>query len=288
MSHHENKLIVKPGTKVKLKDFDPDSHGKHESHKKAMPEIEKHLEKMDKLQYLMYSENKHSLLIVLQGLDAAGKDGVVRHVLTGMNPQGCTVTAYKEPTTEELTHDFLWRVHPHVPRKGLVAIFNRSHYEDVLVVRVHKLVSHDEWSRRYDLINEFERLLYIENNTTILKFFLHVSKEEQLARFKKRLDDPARNWKISEGDYKERDYWDEYVTAYEEVLHKTSTEQAPWFVIPSDHKWFRDLAISQIITSKLESLAMKQPTAKVDLADIAKKYHHDAEEAKRSRHKSAA
>jgi PPK2 family polyphosphate:nucleotide phosphotransferase len=162
---------------------------------------------MEQLQYLMYAERKHSLLIVLQGLDAAGKDGVVRHVLTGMNPAGCTSVNFKQPTAEELAHDFLWRVNPHLPGKGLVAIFNRSHYEDVLVVRVHELVPEQVWSKRYDEINEFEKLIAIQNNTTILKFFLHISKQEQLARFAKRLDDPARQWKISESDYKEREYW---------------------------------------------------------------------------------
>ena len=288
MSPPEKKLVVVPGTKIKLRDFDPGDHGKHKSHKQASPEIQKHLEKMDRLQYLMYSEHKHSLLIILQGLDCAGKDGVIRHVLTGMNPQGCTVTAFKQPTAEELDHDFLWRVHPHVPAKGAVSIFNRSHYEDVLVVRVHKLVPQEEWSRRYDLINDFEKLLVFENHTTILKFFLHISREEQLVRFKKRLDDPARNWKISEADYKEREYWDDYTEAYEELLRKTSTELAPWFIIPSDHKWFRDLAISKIITSRLEHLGMKQPVSTVDLSDIRKKYHAVASEAQSSLRQSAA
>ena len=288
MSNYGKKFIVEPGTKVKLRDFDPASRGREDSHKAALTEIQKHLEKMDRLQYLMYAENKHSLLIVLQGLDGAGKDGVIRHVLTGMNPQGCTVTGFKEPTAEELAHDFLWRVHPHVPRKGAVGIFNRSHYEDVLVARVHKLVPREEWSRRYDLINAFEKLIAVENNTTILKFFLHISKEEQLARFKRRLDDPTHNWKISESDYKEREYWDDYTEAYEELLRKTSTEDAPWFIIPSDHKWFRDLAISQIITSTLESLGMKQPVSKVDLDDIRHRFHAASDRAKLAARKSAA
>ena len=223
MSNYLKKLIVKPGSKVRLKHFDPSYHGKHESHKSALPEIQKNLQKMEQLQYLMYAENKHSLLIVLQGLDAAGKDGVVRHVLTGMNPSGCVASNFKQPTAKELAHDFLWRVHPHVPAKGSVAIFNRSHYEDVLVVRVHSLAPEKVWSKRYDEINDFEKLIAAQNNTTIVKFFLHISKQEQLARFAKRLDDPARQWKISESDYKEREYWNDYTEAFEDALTKTRT-----------------------------------------------------------------
>jgi PPK2 family polyphosphate:nucleotide phosphotransferase len=233
----------------------------------------------------MYAENKHSLLIVLQGLDAGGKDGVVRHVLTGMNPSGCVSVNFKQPTVEDLAHDFLWRVHPHVPGKGSVAIFNRSHYEDVLVARVHNLVPEKVWSKRYDQINDFEQLISTENNTTILKFFLHISKDEQLARFKKRLDDPARQWKISESDYKERDYWNDYVEAFEDVLTKTSTRHAPWFIIPSDHKWFRDLSISQIIARTMEEMDMKMPQPTVNLAEIRREYHQAAGEEKSNRSK---
>jgi PPK2 family polyphosphate:nucleotide phosphotransferase len=231
---------------------------------------------MEQLQYRMYAENKHSLLIVLQGLDAAGKDGVVRHVLSGMNPSGCVSVNFKQPTKEDLAHDFLWRVHPHVPAKGSVAIFNRSHYEDVLVVRVHGLAPEKVWSKRYDQINDFERLITTENNTTILKFFLHISKEEQLARFKKRLDDPARQWKISDSDYKERDYWGDYIKAFEDVLTETSTDYAPWFIIPSNHKWFRDLAISQIIVRQMEDMNMQLPKPTVNLAEIRREYHQAA------------
>ena len=286
MAHYKKHFIVEPEGKFKLTDIDPGDHGKHESHKSSQPELQKYLQSLDQLQYLMYSENKHSLLIVLQGLDTAGKDGVIRHVLAGMNPQGCTVTGFKQPTVQESAHDFLWRVHPHVPRKGPVAIFNRSHYEDVLVTRVHKLVTKDMWSRRYAFINEFERLLAEENNTTIVKFFLHISKEEQLARFEQRLDDPARNWKISESDYTEREYWDDYRDAYEDLLQETSTKHAPWFVIPSDHKWFRNLAISQILTETLESLGMKQPLPTVDIKDIAKRYHRAVKKQKEGKRRS--
>jgi PPK2 family polyphosphate:nucleotide phosphotransferase len=276
MSNYRKKLIVKSGSRIRLKHFDPGFHGKHESHKSVLPKIQENLLKMEGLQYRMYAENKHSLLIVLQGLDAAGKDGVVRHVLTGMNPSGCVSVNFKQPTREELAHDFLWRVHPHAPAKGSVAIFNRSHYEDVLVARVHGLVPEKVWSKRYDQINDFERLITTENDTTILKFFLHISKEEQLARFKKRLDDPDRQWKISDSDYKEREYWGDYIEAFEDVLNKTSTEHAPWFIIPSDHKWFRDLAISQIVVRQMEEMDMQLPKPTVNLAQIRREYHQAA------------
>ena len=280
MLNYRKKLAVKPGSKIRLKHFDPGYHGKHESHKSALSEIQENLQKMEGMQYRMYAENKHSLLIVLQGLDAAGKDGVVRHVLTGMNPSGCVSVNFKQPTAKELAHDFLWRVHPHVPAKGSVAIFNRSHYEDVLVARVHGLVPEKVWSKRYDQINDFEQLIATENNTTILKCFLHISKEEQLARFKKRLDDPARQWKISESDYKERDYWGDYTKAFEDVLTKTSTDHAHWFIIPSNHKWFRDLAISQIIVRQMEDMDMQLPKPTVNLAEIRREYHQAADQAK--------
>jgi len=280
MPNYVKKLIVKPGSKIRLKHFNPDYHGKHESHKSALPEIQENRQKMEDLQYLMYAENKHSLLVVLQGLDAAGKDGVVRHVLTGMNPSGCVSVNFKQPTAKELAHDFLWRVHLHVPAKGSVAIFNRSHYEDVLVARVHGLVPEKVWSKRYDQINDFEQLIVTENNTTILKFFLYISKQEQLNRFKKRLDDPTRQWKISDSDYKERDYWGEYTKAFEDVLDKTSAEHAPWFIIPSNHKWFRDLAISQIIVRQMEAMRMQLPKPTVNLAEIRREYHQAADQAK--------
>jgi PPK2 family polyphosphate:nucleotide phosphotransferase len=285
MSNYLKKLVVKPGSKVRLKDFDPGYHGKHESHQSALPEIQQCLQKIGQLQYLMYAERKHSLLIVLQGLDGAGKDGVVRHVLTGMNPSGCVESNFKQPTADELAHDFLWRVHPRVPAKGSVAIFNRSHYEDVLVVRVHKLVPEEVWSERYDHINNFEKLIVTENNTTVLKFFLYISKEEQLSRFEKRLDNPARQWKISESDYKERDYWKDYIEAFEDVLSKTSTEHSPWYIIPSNHKWFRDLSISQIITLTMEEMKMELPKPTLNVADIRRKYHQAVDEEKSGKDK---
>ena len=266
-------LMVEPGTKVTLGDIDPSYCGMHQSYERTLLAVRSHIQRIDQLQYLMHAENKHSLLIVLQGVDAGGKDGVVRHLLTCMSPAGCRVAAFKQPTPPEVAHDFLWRVHPHSPAKGEVVIFNRSHYEDVLVARVHQLAPASVWPKRYGLINEFERLLATGNDTTVLKFFLHISKEEQLARFKLRLEDPSRRWKISEADYQEREYWDEYVTAFEDMLHRTSTWHAPWFIVPSNNKTFRDLAVSQIIVRTLEDLDMKLPQPTVDIERIRRHYH---------------
>jgi PPK2 family polyphosphate:nucleotide phosphotransferase len=232
---------------------------------------------MRDLQYLMYAEGKRSLLICLQGRDAAGKDGTINHVLTAMNPQGCTVTGFKVPSREEAAHDFLWRYHQHTPGRGQVAIFNRSHYEEVLVQRVHNMVPKKVWSRRYGHINDFENILH-ENGTNILKFYLHIDADEQLERFRQRIEDPTRHWKISEGDYTERSCWDDYTEAFEDALGKCSTKHAPWFIIPSNHKWFRDLAISTIIARKLESLGMKFPEPTVDIDQVKQKYHAIVEE----------
>jgi PPK2 family polyphosphate:nucleotide phosphotransferase len=267
-------LMVEPGSRISLGSIDP--CGGAGSYENTIAKIGSYVQKIDQLQYLMHAEGKHSLLIVLQGLDAGGKDGVVRHILTGMNPAGCRVAAFKQPTAAELRHDFLWRVHPHVPSKGEVAVFNRSHYEDVLYARVHEVVPAVVWRARYDLINDFERLLVQSNDTTVLKFFLHISKEEQLARFKRRLDDPSRHWKISESDYKEREFWDDYAAAFEDMFHRTSTWHAPWFIVPSNNRWFRDLAVSQIITRTLEDLQMKLPEPTVDVERIRRR-HHQAE-----------
>jgi len=263
---------VKPGSKVDLAKIDASFTDKHESHEHALPEIETYTQKMHDLQYLMYAEGKRSLLICLQGRDAAGKDGTINHVLSAMNPQGCTVTGFKVPSKEEAAHDFLWRYHQHTPGLGQVAIFNRSHYEDVLVVRVHDLVPKKVWSRRYEQINDFEKTL-AENGTHILKFYLHIDPGEQLERFKQRIEDPARHWKISEGDYAERPFWDAYTGAFEDALGKCSTEYAPWFIIPSNHKWFRNLAISRIVAEALESLKMKFPEPTVNIEEIRQKYH---------------
>lgn len=266
-------FLVEPGARVDLSEIDPGYHGKYESREAAVVQSQALAQKLDRLQYLMYAEKKHSLLLVVQGLDACGKDGLIRHLLGVMNPAGCHVVGFKQPKQEELDHDFLWRVHPHLPAKGDVSIFNRSHYEDVLVVRVHQCCQPNVWSKRYDLINDFERMLVTENNTTVLKFFLYISKKEQLARFKQRLDDPSRRWKISEADYNERAYWDRYMDAFEDMLQRTSTRYAPWFVVPANHKWFRDVAVSQIVTRTLEELDMTLPEPSVDLTEIRRRYH---------------
>jgi PPK2 family polyphosphate:nucleotide phosphotransferase len=271
MDYYE-RFRVQPEGKVDLARVDASFKDKHESHQHALPEIEAYSEKLRKLQYLMYAEGRRSLLICLQGRDAAGKDGTINHVLGAMNPQGCTVTGFKVPTKEEAAHDFLWRYHRAVPGSGHVGIFNRSHYEDVLVVRVHELVPKEVWSRRYEQINDFEKTLHA-GGTHILKFYLHIDADEQLERFEQRILDPARHWKISEGDYAERPYWDAYTEAFEDALSRCSTRHAPWFVIPSNHKWFRNLAVARIVCEALEALNMKFPEPTVDIAEIKRKYH---------------
>ena len=268
---------VEPGSSVRLNKIDPDFKDKHEDKESAELEIVKQNQKIHDLQYLMYAENRRSLLICLQAMDAAGKDGTINHVFAAMNAQGARVRSFKTPSHEEAAHDFRWRIHNATPAKGEEVIFNRSHYEDVLVVRVHKLVPKEVWSERYDLINDFERNL-VENGTHILKFFLHISLDEQLRRFKQRLDDPARHWKITDADYTERRLWPEYQNAYEDALEKTSTKHAPWFVIPANRKWFRNLAVSRIVTETLESLDMKFPEPVVNIDEIRRQYHA-AEEA---------
>lgn len=218
-----------------------------------------------KLQYNLYAESRQSLLIILQALDAGGKDSTIKNVMTAMNPQGCRIQAFKTPTTDELARDFLWRVHMVTPRYGEVVVFNRSHYEDVLIARLHQLVPQNVWQQRYALINGFEHLLTL-NNTRIIKFFLHISKAEQLKRFLRRLQDPAKHWKISLADYSERRLWDNYQAALEDVFAKCSPETAPWYIIPANNKWFRDLAVSQIIRETLEKMhiEMPQPTVNID------------------------
>lgn len=274
---------IAPGDRVHLKDFDPRYKG-NEDKKDAIEKIAKLREKMGALQQQLFAERQRSMLICLQALDAGGKDGVIKHVIGSMNPDGCRVANFKEPSQEELAHDFLWRIEAQFPQKGEIAIFNRSHYEDVLIVRVHNLVPQEIWSKRYRAINDFERR-HIENGTRILKFFLHISKKEQLKRFGERLDDPAKRWKISEADYQERRYWDDYMRAYEDVLARCNTEESPWFVIPADHKWFRDLAVSEILVATLESMHIKVPQPTVDIEEIRRKYHTAA--ARRSKRRSA-
>ncbi len=268
--NYRRKFLVEPGSTVRLARIDPSFTGKHD-HDTAKKATAKEIERIVALQYLLYADAGKSLLIVLQALDAGGKDGVIRHLFGGMNPQGVSVASFKEPSREEAAHDFLWRVHRHAPGRGQVAIFNRSHYEDVLVPRVHNLVPKPVWSKRYDMINAFEALL-AANDTRILKFFLHIDPAEQLERFKARLDDPNRRWKISESDYSERQFWPQYIQAYEDILMRTSTRAAPWFVIPSNHKWFRNLAISRIVADTMDDMGLALPRPRVDLAEIRRRY----------------
>ncbi len=261
------KFAVKPGSRVKLTKIDPDNTLDFENKKAALETIEKNKQKLSDLQYKLYSEGKQSLLIVLQALDAGGKDGTINHVLAPMNPQGCRVSGFKAPNPVELAHDFLWRIHHNAPKKGEVCIFNRSHYEDVLVARVHNLVPKSVWSKRYEFINDFEKLL-AAHDTKIIKFFLHISKDEQLKRFERRLNLPEKHWKISDSDYKERQYWDEYTKAFEDALSKCSKDHAPWYVIPANKKWFRNLVVSEIVVETMESMKMKLPKPSVNLDDI--------------------
>jgi PPK2 family polyphosphate:nucleotide phosphotransferase len=276
---YRKKFRVEPGEKVKLAKIDPDYVGKTDPKDEAKGETEAYREKLLRQQQLLYAEHKHAILVVLQAVDAAGKDGTIKHVFGALNPQGATVAGFKQPTPVETAHDFLWRIHPHAPGRGEIAIFNRSHYEDVLVTRVHKLIDKKTWTERYRNIREFEALL-AENNTTILKFFLHISKEEQLKRFATRLDDPSHNWKISEADYAERAYWDDYVEAFEDAMRATSVKEAPWYIIPANHKWFRNLAVSQIMADTMADLDLAFPKPTVNLADIRAKYHAAVQEAK--------
>jgi PPK2 family polyphosphate:nucleotide phosphotransferase len=260
-------LLVKPGAKVKLSDYDPDDTLGYEKGEHVEGKTDKACGRLDSLQYLLYAEKKHAVLAIFQALDAGGKDGTIRHVMSGINPQGCVVASFKQPSPEELAHDFLWRVHKVVPPLGIVGVFNRSHYEDVLVVRVHDLVPKEVWSARYDQINEFEQTLSV-SGVTIVKFFLHISKEEQKKRFLERIDDPDRRWKISQSDFAERKFWDDYIKAYEEVLKRCSTEEAPWYVIPANKKWFRNFAVSRILVETMEDLKMKYPKPTVDVRDL--------------------
>ena len=274
---YRKRFYVNPDEKLRLSKLDPGYRGDHESEAAAKQETEHYRVKLAHQQALLYAQRMHSVLVVLQALDAGGKDGTVSHVFSALNPQGTTVVGFKQPTAADLAHDFLWRVHPHAPGRGEVAIFNRSHYEDVLVTRVHKLIKKATWTARYKRIRQFEAGL-ADNGTTILKFFLHISEEEQLSRFAERLQDPTRNWKISETDYTERALWDDYIEAFEDAISATSTKEAPWYVIPSNHKWFRNLAVSQIMAHTMESLSMAFPEPSVDLAEIRRKYHAAVEE----------
>ena len=260
-------FLVVPGEKARLRKRDTaDTLAIERSQADTAP----HIEKLCALQDVLYADKRYALLVIFQALDAGGKDGSIRHIFSGVNPQGCQVTAFKVPTPEELDHDFLWRVHRAVPARGLIGIFNRSHYEDVLVARVHKLVPESVWSERFAQINHFEKELY-RSGVRILKFYLHISKEEQRRRLRARLTDPTKNWKLSPADYRERRYWGDYQAAYEDALTRCSTRHAPWYVIPSDHKWFRNYAIAAIVNNTLERLRLRYPPANSDLAHLPKR-----------------
>jgi PPK2 family polyphosphate:nucleotide phosphotransferase len=276
---YRQRFFVDPADKLRLQERDAGYPGDHETADSARRETEHYRVKLADLQAVLYAERKHSLLVVLQALDAGGKDGTVSHVFTALNPQGTKVTSFKEPTPAERAHDFLWRVHPHAPGRGEIAIFNRSHYEDVVVPLVHREIDRAIWRARCQRIREFE-LVLADNGTTILKFFLHISKDEQLARFAERLEDPQRNWKISRSDYTERALWDDYIAAFEAAIGATSSRAAPWYVIPSNHKWFRNLAVSQIMVDTMQDLHMSYPKPAVDLEEIRRQYHRAEREAK--------
>ena len=252
-------LRVKPGSRVRLANIDPGATFGYDK-TSAQPLIAAQLDRLSTLQDRLWAEAKRSVLVVLQGIDASGKDGTIQRVMEAFNPQGCVVSAFKVPTAEELAHDFLWRIHKRVPGKGEIGIFNRSHYEEVLVVRVHDLVPRRVWSTRYDQINDFERTL-AASGTTIVKLFLTIDREEQRRRFQARYDDPTKRWKFSMGDLDERARWDDYQAAFDDALTKTSTEIAPWYVIPADRKWFRDLAVSTILAETIAGLKPAYPPA---------------------------
>jgi PPK2 family polyphosphate:nucleotide phosphotransferase len=252
------KLRVKPG-KFNLDDWDPDDTSLAPGGKAETAEASDEIgERLPELQELLYAEHRRKLLVVLQGMDTSGKDGTIRHVMRGISPQSVRVTSFKKPTETELDHDYLWRVHQAVPGAGEIGIFNRSHYEDVLVVRVHELVPARAWKARYEQINDFERML-AENGTTILKFFLHISREEQLERLQSRIEDPTKRWKFQHGDIEERKLWDQYQKAYEDAIRKTATDYAPWYVVPANAKWYRNWVVGSVIVRTLEGMKMKYP-----------------------------
>ena len=261
---------IQPGQSVKLKDLSTgpaDDDDNQISKKAARKQIGLNAIEMAEMAKRLYAENTRSILLVLQGMDTAGKDGTIRWVMRGMNPTSCQVTSFKRPSDEELEHDFLWRCHKAAPRRGNIGIFNRSHYEDVLVVRVHSLVPKDTWSQRYEQINDFEKLL-AANGTKVIKCFLHISKETQRERLQERVDLPEKHWKFNPNDLKERERWSDYQKAYEDALTKCNTEHAPWYIVPSDRKWYRNLVISQLLKSVLTEMDPQYPDAEEDFRGI--------------------
>ena len=260
-------IKLRPGKRLRLRDVDPDDARGLDSMEEARESLTRDLERLRKLQRLFYADGRHAFLIVLQAMDTGGKDGTIRHVMSGLNPAGCVVTSFKVPSAEEQAHDFLWRIHHAVPARGMIGVFNRSHYEDVLVVRVHDLVPEDVWKARYRQINQFERHL-TENNVTILKFYLHISKAEQGARLRERIAEPSKNWKFSEADLKERKLWKEYMEAFEDALNECTTPWAPWHIVPANKKWARDAIVARAMVEALESLPLRPPKSKLDLSKI--------------------
>jgi PPK2 family polyphosphate:nucleotide phosphotransferase len=258
--HMDSPYIVSPGKKVRLNDWPTDETGKFKDKAEAIKATEKNIKRLQELQYRLYAEAKHSLLIVFQAMDAGGKDGAIAHIFSGVNPQGCDVHSFKTPSAVEMSHDYLWRIHQMAPPRGMIVIFNRSHYESVLVERVKNLTPEKVWSKRYDSINDFERML-AEEGTTILKFYLHISRQEQKERLEARLADPDKNWKFSVNDVKERAYWKEYQIAFEDLLSRCSTKWAPWVIVPADRKWMRNWVVSDLIVRRLEKLDLKLPKA---------------------------
>jgi len=274
------KFLISPKSKINLSKFPMDYSGDFNSKKEAVKILKKNIERMTELQAKLYAQDKYSLLIIFQAMDAAGKDGTIKHVMSGLNPQGTQVSSFKQPSKEELDHGYLWRINKALPERGRIGIFNRSHYEEVLVVRVHDLIKYQKipdkfnnkniWKQRYEQINNFEEYLY-ENGIVVIKFFLHVSKEEQKKRFIERIEDPAKNWKFSPGDIEERKYWDEYQKAYEEAISATSKKHFPWYVIPADKKWFARLAVSEIIVREMKKLRPDYPKlSEEQLLDLEK------------------
>jgi len=257
---------VKPGQRVRLSKRPCDEDGGMDK-EEGRERLQALLDPLAEWQRRLYAEQRQALLVVLQAMDAGGKDGVIRRVFSAFNPQGCRVTSFKVPTSVELAHDFLWRVHQAVPAHGEIGVFNRSHYEDVLVVRVHGMVPRAVWKKRYRQINDFERML-VENGTTLLKFYLHISREEQRRRLEERLKDPTKHWKADPADAREREHWDEYREAYEEAIERCSTAWAPWYVIPADRKWYRDLVVAEILLEALRRMNPRYPPPRTDLSNL--------------------
>lgn len=259
--------LVKPGERANLASRSARFDAGLDDDASSAALLAHHLERIADLEYKLYAEGKQSLLVVLQAMDAGGKDGTIRHVLGVANPNSCRVTAFKAPSSEELDHDFLWRVHKAVPRKGEIGVFNRSHYEDVLIVRVRELVPQVVWEERYQHINDFERLL-ADSGTRIVKFFLHISKDEQKERFEARLRDPRKQWKANPVDFEERKRWDAYMEAYEDAITRCSTPWAPWYVVPADKKWFRNIVVAEAIADALEAMAPRFPAPSFDVQQV--------------------